>query len=151
MGKLINERRIHLLVAAMVAALVAMTVTLMSSISGVTAATATALEPCHDTNISCAAFLGGTWQQVKSDKASGCTYRVSSSTTKPAVFRPTDGPEINFVTATGPTRGIAKVTVWSLCDPNPANPKVIKVVRFNLNTDISHYKVVKRITGLQPD
>jgi hypothetical protein len=151
MRKVIYERRIHLLVAATVAALVATMVILMNPISSATATTATTLKICEEANSYCAFSVGETWQQVKSDKASGGTYRVSRSTTEPAVFRPTDGPEINLVTATGPTRGIAKVTVWSLCDPNPANPKVVKVVKFNLNTDTSHYKVVKRITGLQPD
>jgi hypothetical protein len=151
MGKLINERRLRLLAAAMVVTLVATAVILMSPNSGAKAVTTTALMTCQDSNISCAFFVGGSWQRINSDKASGGTYRVSRDTTKPAVFRPTAGPEIDLVTATGPTHGIAKVTVWSLCDPDPANPKVVKVVKFNLRTDNSHYKVVKRITGLQPD
>ena len=54
--------------------------------------------------------------------------------------------QIDFVTATDPKRGNAKVTVYNLC-----NDVVAKVVEFDLRSESSHHKVVKWITGLRQD
>jgi hypothetical protein len=146
MRALISERRICVLVAAVVMALVAAVVISESPVSGATVAATSEMKTCEDNHRVCAIYPGGAWQQVNSGKASGGTYRVGSSTQRPAVFRVAVGPEINLVTATGPTRGTAKVTVYNLCDDN-----VAKVVYFNLRTESSRYGVVKTITGLRAD
>jgi hypothetical protein len=147
MRTLISVRQTYVLVMSIVAILAAVVVLLVSSTSGATASTTeTSLQTCQDTYKICAIYPGGSWTKVNSDKASGGTYHVSHSTTRPAVFRPAVGPEIDLVTATGPKRGTAKVTVYNLCDD-----VVAKVVKFKLRTAESHHKVVKRITGLRPD
>jgi hypothetical protein len=141
-----RERQIYATVAAMVAALVtAAVVLLVSPVSGAKAQTLE-IQTCQDNDSVCASYSTGAWNTVNSSKASGGTYHVSSSTTRPAVFRPAAGPELNLVTATGPKRGTAKVVVYNLC-----TRQVVKVVRFDLRTDVAQFKVVKRITGLRQD
>jgi hypothetical protein len=147
MRTLVSARKTYLLVMAMVAVLSAVVVLMVSPTSGATASTTdTLMETCQDTYKICAIYPGGSWNEVRSGKASGGTYHVSRSTTRPAVFRAAVGPEIDLVTDTGPKRGTAKVKVYDLCDD-----VVAKVVKFNLRTANPHHKVVKRITGLRQD
>ena len=147
MRTLVSERRTYVLVAAMVAVLVAVVALMVIPNSSATASTTVStMKTCQDNIRICAIYPGGAWKQVSSDKASGGTYRISSSTTRPAVFRPAVGPEIDLVTATGPRKGIAKVTVYDLCDD-----VVAKVVKFDLRSEDAHHKVIKRITGLRQD
>jgi hypothetical protein len=146
MRMLVSERRMHLLVAAAVVALVAAIVLLVSPISGATAASTSTLTTCQDNNSTCATYPFGGWKKVLSGKASGGAYHVSKSATKAAVFRPTNGPEIDLVTATGPKRGTAKAFVFDV-----VTGEQVKVVKFNLRAERTHHKVVKRITGLPRD
>jgi hypothetical protein len=62
------------------------------------------------------------------------------------VFRPAVVPQIDLVMAIGPKRGTAKVFVFDIVTGVQE-----KVVKFNLRAERSHYKAVRRITGLQKD
>jgi hypothetical protein len=147
MRTLVSLRKTYVLVMAMVAVLSAAVVLLVSSAPGATASTTnTLMRTCQDTYKICAIYPGGSWKKVRSSKASGGTYHVSRSTTRPAVFRAAVGPEIDLVTATGPKSGTAKVTVYDLCDDVVAKDR-----KFDLRTAKSHHKVLKRITGLRQD
>lgn len=90
------------------------------------------------------------WKQVRTSKAQGGTYRVSSSKSRIATFEAagyTDagGSTMELITATGPRMGKAKVQVVNL-----ASAEVVKQVTFDLQTRRSRYKVEKTITGLTP-
>jgi len=90
------------------------------------------------------------WRQVRTKKASGGSYRVSSSKSRIATFEATGttdagGATMEFITATGPKMGAAKVQVVNL-----AAAKVVKQVTFNLRTTKSHFNVQKKISGLTP-
>jgi hypothetical protein len=145
MKTLVSGRRMSVLMAALLAALIATVLLWVGTGSEVDASTPSEMAICQDKQ-RCIGYPKGGWDTMRSDKASGGTYHVSRSTRKPAVFLPASGPEIDLVTATGPESGTAKVTVYNLCDD-----VVAKVVKFNLRTAESHHKVVKRITGLRPD
>jgi hypothetical protein len=103
---------------------------------------------CQDDNRSCMGYSGNAWKQVRTSKAKGGTYRVSSSKIRGAFFAATGatnagGSTMKLITKTGPTMGKAKVLVVNL-----SNAKVVKQVTFDLKTANTHYKVAKSITGL---
>ncbi len=139
------ERRIRTLMAALVAVLMAAVMLSAGADSEADASTTTQLKTCQD-NQTCVKYPKGGWNKIRSDKASGGTYHVTRSATKPAVFLPAAGPEIDLVTATGPKHGTAKVFVYNI-----VTGEKVKVVKFNLKAERPHYKVVKRITGLRKD
>ena len=66
-------------------------------------AAATARKVCQDKDRTCTLHPNKSWKKVKSGKASGGTYHLSRSKTKPVVVLAGAGPQIEFVTATGPS------------------------------------------------
>lgn len=146
MRMVVSGRRMSVLVAAFLAAFLAAIVLWVGTGSKVDASTPSQMAICQDNNRTCAIYPKDGWKKIRSGKASGGTYHISNSTTRPAFYLPAAGPEIDLVTATGPKRGTAKVFVF-----NVVTGETVKVVKFKLRTERSHYKVVKRITGLQPD
>jgi hypothetical protein len=145
MRMLVSGRRMSVLMAALLAALIATVLLWVGTGSEVDASTPSQMAICQDKQ-RCIGYPKGGWDKMRSDKASGGTYHVSRSTTKSAVYLPASGPEIDLVTATGPKRGTAKAFVFDI-----VTGEKVKVVKFNLRAERSHYKVVKRITGLQKD
>jgi hypothetical protein len=131
---LVSERRTYgkyVLVAALCVAVVLSA----GTVSKAGAATTVQIKIGQHYPQNCAFYSGGGWK-----------HHVSSNTTKPAFFLPVAGPEIDLVTATGPKRGTAKVFVLDI-----VTGAQVKVVKFNLRAERSHYKAVRRITGLQKD
>lgn len=145
MRTLVSSRWMSVTTVTMLTA-VAMIVLLIRTGSEVGASTTAEMQTCQDNSENCAFYPSGDWRKVRSDNASGGSYHVSSSKTKPAVFFPAAGPEINLVTATGPKRETAKVYVI-----NMFTNKVVKVVEVPLRAKRTHYNVVERITGLEED
>jgi hypothetical protein len=143
MKAIANKQRIRTLMAALVAVLAAVVFSAGTN-SEANASTTPQMTTCQD-NQKCIIYPKEGWNKIRSDKASGGTYHVTRSATKPAVYF-TTGPEIDLVTDTGPKRGTAKIFVF-----NVATGEKVKVVKFNLKTERSHHKVVKRITGLRED
>jgi hypothetical protein len=140
---LVSQRGTRVMLVLLMAAVVGTLVFLPST--GLRAdAAAPARKVCQDKGRTCTLYPNKGWKKVKSGKASGGTYHLSRSKTKPVVVLAGAGPQIEFVTATGPNRGTAKVTVFDM-----STGEAVKSVKFKLEADRSHFKVVKKIKGLQ--
>ena len=85
------------------------------------------------------------WSGVTNSSASGSTYRQSASKTIPAYFFYFTGPQVDLITAKGPTRGQATVKVI-----DNATNTVAKTVTLNLNASTVQWQARQSITGLDP-
>jgi hypothetical protein len=85
------------------------------------------------------------WSGAKNSSASGTTYRQGASKTIPAYFFYFTGPQVDLVTAKGPTRGQATVKVI-----DNATNTVAKTVTLNLNASTVQWQAKQSITGLDP-
>lgn len=92
----------------------------------------------------------GPWRGGVSDKASGGTYRVSSSRTEPLIFGYVYGPHFDLVTATGPGFGKALVEVYHRYVPGWQDGKFVKRALVDLRASKPHWQVVWRVAGLDP-
>jgi hypothetical protein len=139
-----SRHRVVLLASVILATLLASILLVMGQGSKASATDTTLV--CQNDNSKCVRHNTTYWKQVTTTKALGGTYRVSSSKTAGAFFAAGAGTHIDFVTATGPNMGKAKVVVVNL-----ANATVVKTLVFDLKTATRQYRVVKTIGGLLPD
>jgi hypothetical protein len=85
------------------------------------------------------------WVGVSNAKASGGTYRQDTSTSKAAFFCCFKGPQVDLVTATGPSRGTATLGVV-----NAADNTLVSTRDVNLNSATNEWQHKVSITGLDP-
>jgi hypothetical protein len=85
------------------------------------------------------------WSGAQNSSASGGTYRQGVSNTLPVYFFYFSGPQVDLITAKGPTRGqaIAKVI-------DASTNTVAKTVTLNLNASTVQWQASQSITGLDP-
>jgi M6 family metalloprotease-like protein len=86
-----------------------------------------------------------TWSGAANASASGGAYRYGPSKARPAYFFYFTGPQVDLITATGPTRGSATVKV---VDADTST--VAKTVTLNLNASTVQWRAKRSITGLDP-
>jgi hypothetical protein len=85
------------------------------------------------------------WSGAQNSSASGGTYRQGVSNTLPVYFFYFRGPQVDLITAKGPTRGQATVTVI-----DASTNTVAKTVTLNLNASTVQWQARQSITGLDP-
>ena len=85
------------------------------------------------------------WSGAQNSSASGGTYRQGVSNTLPVYFFYFRGPQVDLITAKGPTRGQATVKVI-----DASTTTVAKTVTLNLNASTVQWQTRQSITGLDP-
>ena len=85
----------------------------------------------------------GAWSGYSYASASGGTYRESSSKGEGAFFRNFTGPYVEFITAKGPSRGVATVEIY-----DAQTGALVKTVSPNLYAPTIQWQAEARIDGL---
>jgi hypothetical protein len=85
------------------------------------------------------------WSGAQNSSASGGTYRQGVSKTLPVYFFYFRGPQVDMITAKGPTRG--QVTVKVI---DASTSAVAKTVTLNLNASTVQWQARQSITCLDP-
>ena len=84
------------------------------------------------------------WSVMTNSKASVGAYHQSKSQTLGARCGMFSGPEIGLITATGPTRGMARVRVKDTFTGNWVRNELV-----NLNSPTTEWQHVEKVTGLE--